>query len=162
MFRLTIVCFALFLATASATNVKECKNGEPFPLSVDVEGCEEIPCTVLKGSTVVMQVHFVGNRDNTKQISANVYATALGITVPYPLATELADVCSNLLYGANCPIDKTEDVVYNFNFEVDTSYPEISVKVRLNLVDENSDSVACFITDIKVRKSSGTRQLETA
>lgn len=82
-----------------------------------------------------------------------VHATTLGLTVPYPLSDDVANVCSNLLYDAMCPIYETEDVVYSFNFYVDTSYPEISVKVQLNLVDENKDSVACFITDIKVRKA---------
>ncbi|XP_017481443.1 PREDICTED: epididymal secretory protein E1-like [Rhagoletis zephyria] len=100
-----------------------------------------------------MKVNFVGTRDNIKQIRAVVHATALGITVPYELPEEVADVCRNLLYGASCPIDKSEDVSYNFIFDVDSSYPEISVKVQLNLVDENDESVACFITDIKVQKA---------
>uniref|UniRef100_A0A034WPG6 Epididymal secretory protein E1 n=1 Tax=Bactrocera dorsalis TaxID=27457 RepID=A0A034WPG6_BACDO len=153
MYRLTVMCFALLVATAAATKVSQCKNGQPFPLSVDIENCEDTPCDVHKGSTVVMKVHFLGNRDNIKSITGVVHATTLGLTVPYPLPDDVADVCSNLLYDAMCPIYETEDVVYNFNFYVDTSYPEISVKVQLNLVDENKDSVACFITDIKVRKA---------
>ncbi|XP_004536618.1 epididymal secretory protein E1 [Ceratitis capitata] len=152
MYRLTIMCLALLLATVSATNVKQCKKGQPFPLSVDIEGCETVPCNVIKGSTAIMNVHFVGTRDNTKKITGVVHATSLGITIPYPLPDEVADVCSNLLYGAECPIDETEDVVYNFKFDVDSSYPEVSVKVQLDLVDELNQSVACFIADIKVQK----------
>lgn len=38
------------------------KNGEPFPLSVDIEGCEEPPCDVVKGTTAIMYVHFLGSK----------------------------------------------------------------------------------------------------
>ncbi|XP_017463187.1 PREDICTED: epididymal secretory protein E1-like, partial [Rhagoletis zephyria] len=100
------VCVALLLASASATNVKQCKNGQPFPLGVDIEGCDQLPCNVVKGGRTLMKVNFVGTRDNIKQIRAVVHATALGITVPYELPEEVADVCRNLLYGASCPIDK--------------------------------------------------------
>ncbi|XP_053953955.1 NPC intracellular cholesterol transporter 2-like [Anastrepha ludens] len=153
MYRLTIVCFALFLAAVSATNVKQCSKGQPFPLSVDIEGCDQPPCNVVKGTTALMKVNFVGTHDNTKKITAVVHATTLGITVPYPLPEDVADVCSNLLYGASCPIDKSEDVVYNFKFDIDSSYPEIKVKVQLNLVDESNESVACFTADVKVQKA---------
>uniref|UniRef100_A0A034WC65 Epididymal secretory protein E1 n=1 Tax=Bactrocera dorsalis TaxID=27457 RepID=A0A034WC65_BACDO len=153
MFRLTATCLALFLASVSATNVRQCTNGRPFPLSVEIEGCTTMPCNVVKGSTAVMKVNFVGTRDNIKSINGVVHATALGLTVPYPLPDDVADVCRNLLYGASCPIDESEDVVYNFNFYIDPSYPEVSVKVELDLVDEDKQSVACFVTDIKVQKS---------
>uniref|UniRef100_A0A0A1WDZ8 Epididymal secretory protein E1 n=2 Tax=Zeugodacus cucurbitae TaxID=28588 RepID=A0A0A1WDZ8_ZEUCU len=112
-----------------------------------------MPCNVVKGSTAVMKVHFVGTRDNIRSINGVVHATALGLTVPYPLPDDVADVCRNLLHGALCPIDESEDVVYNFNFYVDTSYPEVSVKVELDLVDENKESIACFVTDIKVQRA---------
>uniref|UniRef100_A0A0A1WWK9 Epididymal secretory protein E1 n=1 Tax=Zeugodacus cucurbitae TaxID=28588 RepID=A0A0A1WWK9_ZEUCU len=153
MYRLTVICLALFLATAAATNVRECKNGQPFPLSVEVVNCAEMPCDVPKGSTVKMNVHFLGNRDNIKTITGVVHATTLGLTVPYPLPDEVSDVCRNLMHGAICPIYETEDVVYNFNFFIDPTYPEVSVKVELDLVDENKESVACFVTDVKVRRA---------
>ncbi|XP_054081769.1 NPC intracellular cholesterol transporter 2 homolog a-like [Zeugodacus cucurbitae] len=153
MFRLTIVCLALFLASVSATNVRQCKNGRPFPLSVEIVGCDKMPCNVVKGSTAVMKVNFVGTRDNIRSINAVVHATALGITAPYPLPADVADVCRNLLNGASCPIDESEDVVYNFNFYIDPSYPEVSVKVELDLVDEYKESIACFVTDIKVQRA---------
>lgn len=93
-------------------------------------------------------------RDNTKSLTAKVRATTLGVTVPYDLPEEVADVCSNLMYGAICPIYNTEDVIYQFNFFVDSYYPEISVAVEVSLLDENDESVACFICNIKVRKGA--------
>lgn len=58
------------------------------------------------------------------------------------------------MYGAICPIYNTEDVIYQFNFFVDSYYPEISVAVEVSLLDENDESVACFICNIKVRKGA--------
>ncbi|XP_065359635.1 NPC intracellular cholesterol transporter 2-like [Calliphora vicina] len=154
MFKFIIVVFISFVALSAATNVKRCKNGQPFPLSVEVEGCTEPPCDVIKGTTAVMDVHFVGTKNDIRSLNAKVLATALGITVPYELPEDVADVCSNLLDGATCPIGKDEDVVYKFNFHVDSYYPEIPVAVQVSLNDENDESVACFICDIKVKKGA--------
>ena len=87
-------------------------------------------------------------------MEAIVRATALGVTVPYELPADVANVCDNLLDGASCPIDKDEDVVYKFNFYVDTYYPEIPVAVEVSLNDESGESIACFICDIKVKKGA--------
>lgn len=78
----------------------------------------------------------------------------MGVTVPYDLPDDVADVCSNLMYDAICPIYKTEDVVYQFNFFVESYYPEIPVAVEVSLQDENNESVACFICNIKVKKGA--------
>lgn len=85
----------------------------------------------------------------------------MGITVPYVLPEEVADVCSNLMYSAFCPIYKTEDVVYKFNFYVDNSYPEISVKVEVSLNSEDNETLSCFVVDVKVKKGAvPNKQLE--
>lgn len=87
-------------------------------------------------------------------MTAVVHATTLGITVPYILPDDVANVCDNLLYGAYCPIDKTEDVVYQFKFYIEPIYPEISVSVQISLEDEDGDSIACFVCNVKVKKGA--------
>ncbi|KAM7363439.1 NPC intracellular cholesterol transporter 2-like isoform 2-T2 [Cochliomyia hominivorax] len=154
MYKFTVVILVAFLACSNATNVKKCKNGQPFPLSVKVEGCSEPPCDVVKGTSAIMDVQFVGTKNNINSLTAKVRATALGVTVPYELPEDVADVCSNLLDGATCPISKDEDVTFKFNFYVDTHYPEIPVAVEVSLVDEDNESVACFVCDIKVKKGA--------
>ncbi|XP_075148483.1 Niemann-Pick type C-2e [Haematobia irritans] len=161
MLKLFTMSIALMIAVTAATNVKECKKGQPFPLSVEVVGCDEVPCDVVKGTTALMNVHFVGTKDNIRNLRAVVHATTIGITVPYDLPPEVASVCDNLLYGATCPIDKTEDVVYAFKFYVESHYPEISVSVQVSLEDDEGESIACFVVNIKVKKgSTSTYRLE--
>lgn len=79
-------------------------------------------------------------------------ATALGVTVPYELPENIANVCKNLLHGASCPLDAGEDATYKFIFPIGNMYPEIGVKVEVTLVDEKNSPVTCFAVDIKVTK----------
>ncbi|XP_055904477.1 NPC intracellular cholesterol transporter 2 homolog a-like [Eupeodes corollae] len=153
MFRSVILVLAIFAVSISATNVRKCSKNRPEPLSVIIEGCETMPCDVIKGTTAIMNAQFVGTHDGIKSMTTEVRATVLGLTVPYILPDEVASVCTNLLDGASCPIDEGEDVTYSFKFPIDNSYPEISVKVEVSLVEnETSESIACFVADIKVKK----------
>ncbi|XP_055847997.1 NPC intracellular cholesterol transporter 2-like [Episyrphus balteatus] len=154
MLRSVILFLAIFAVAVSATNVKKCKKG-PLPISTIIEGCETLPCDVIKGTTAIMNAQFVGTHDNIRSMTTKVRATVLGLTVPYALPDDVADVCANLLDGATCPIDEGEDAIYSFKFPIDNSYPEISVKVEVSLVDDDTNEpVACFVADIKVKKGS--------
>ncbi|TMW47356.1 hypothetical protein DOY81_007561 [Sarcophaga bullata] len=152
MFKFAAILLVSCLALTAATNVKRCKNGQPFPLSVDVEGCDQPPCDVIKGSSAIYGCTIPKN--NIQSLEAKVRATALALPVPYELPEDVANVCDNLLDGASCPIGKDEDVVYKFNFHVDSHYPEIPVSVEVSLNDESGESVACFVCDIKVKKGA--------
>ncbi|CAD6994342.1 unnamed protein product [Ceratitis capitata] len=103
-----------------------------------------------------MKLHFVNTKDNVDKLTAKAYATALGITVPYELPEDVADVCENLLHEAICPLYATEDVVYDFRFYVDNHYPEIPATIELNLVDEDNEVIVCFSASIRVHKGTGS------
>ncbi|XP_011178281.2 NPC intracellular cholesterol transporter 2-like [Zeugodacus cucurbitae] len=157
--KFSFIVFSIILLAFSAVNaetrVKQCKDkSKPFPLMVNIDGCEQIPCDVYKGRTVVMQVHFVSTKDNIHELTAKCYATALGITVPYELPDDVADVCHNLLHQAMCPLYATEDVVYDFQFYVDHYYPEIPATIELNLVDKDNEVITCFSASIRVHKGT--------
>ncbi|XP_049305648.1 NPC intracellular cholesterol transporter 2 isoform X1 [Bactrocera dorsalis] len=150
----------VFSLASAETNVKQCKDTtKPTPLMVDIKGCTQIPCDVYKGQTTVVQVHFVSTKDNIHKLTAKCYATALGITVPYELPDDVADVCQNLLYEAMCPLYATEDVVYDFQFYVDQYYPEIPATIELNLVDKDNEVITCFSASIRVRKGTATNNV---
>ncbi|XP_020814031.1 mite group 2 allergen Lep d 2-like [Drosophila serrata] len=154
-----ILVLALILATVSATNVKQCPD-KPFPLAVRVVDCEEPPCVVYKGKYAVMEVHFLGNDNNIKSITATTTARVLGMNLPYILPDEVSDVCLNLLYGAICPIDKDEDVTYQFNFYVEPAFPEITADVTVTLNDVKGEPITCFVVTCKIRKGPTATQRE--
>lgn len=108
-----------------------------------------------------MDMQFVANKDNTTKLTAKVTAYLGFVAIPYPIDEKIADVCENLLDGAYCPLDKTEDVTYRFIFPLEDSYPEIQVKVQVALEDVNKDIVSCFAVNIKVVKgNTGDKALE--
>ncbi|XP_055907800.1 uncharacterized protein LOC129942764 [Eupeodes corollae] len=154
MFRSVILCFAIFAVSISATNVRRCTKNRPFPLSVIIEGCDIMPCEAIKGNVAVMTATFVGTHDGIKAITTQAKASVVGLTVPYILPEDVANVCANLMDGATCPINEGDVVTYSFKFPIDHSEPELSVKMETSFVeDETSESIACFVVDIKVKKS---------
>ncbi|XP_017493318.1 PREDICTED: epididymal secretory protein E1-like [Rhagoletis zephyria] len=142
--------FSLILAIAAATEVKKCSDNQPFPLEVRVLNCEVPPCDVIKGADMIFEIDFYVEKYVTK-LTTLVKATTFGLTVPYELPDDVRDVCSNLLYGAYCPLYATEDVTYQFVFPIG-NYPEISVKVEIYLVDQDNEVATCFNCNIKVKK----------
>ncbi|KAL7729844.1 hypothetical protein ACLKA6_014701 [Drosophila palustris] len=161
MFRSVLLTLACLCAVANATNVKECK-GKPFPLDVTVHDCEEPPCVVYKGQNAVMDVQFVGDRNNLSNITTKVTAKVFGMNLPYDLPEEVSNVCDNLLYGAMCPIDKDEDVTYRFNFFVDPVFPEITADVTVTLTDTQDNIISCFVCSCKIRKGPTSLLLEAS
>uniref|UniRef100_A0A1A9ZHC2 MD-2-related lipid-recognition domain-containing protein n=1 Tax=Glossina pallidipes TaxID=7398 RepID=A0A1A9ZHC2_GLOPL len=159
MFKYLVAFLAALSSCVTATNVKQCQSGGPLPINVSIEGCSEPPCDVIKNETAIMRIHFVGTTNNMRSIAAQVKAKVIGLIVPYPLPQHVADVCSNLMYEAMCPIYKTEDVIYQFNFFVETIFPEIPVTIEISLTDDSRELIACFSCDIKV-KSKRTRMVE--
>ncbi|KAH8331132.1 hypothetical protein KR067_011875 [Drosophila pandora] len=139
--------------SVGATEVRECKD-KPFPLSVNIADCDVPPCLVYKGTFAVMEVHFLGNNNNIKNITATTTAKVWGISTGYDLPEEISNVCINLLYGAMCPIDKDEDVTYQFNFYVDPIFPEVTADVTVNLNDDKGESITCFVVSCKIRKGA--------
>lgn len=77
---------------------------------------------------------------------AKVLATAVGITTPFPLPANVADVCKNLERG-KCPIGVDEDFIYHFEMEVSDQYPITPLVLEISIVDEGvtgSPVVSCF------------------
>ncbi|XP_060646884.1 mite group 2 allergen Gly d 2.02 [Drosophila nasuta] len=159
MLRFALLTFACLFAAVSATTVQECKN-KPFPLKVEVADCEEPPCTVYKGQYAIMDVTFLGDRNNLKNITTKVQAKVFGMNLPYDLPEEVSNVCDNLLYGAMCPIDKDEDVTYRFNFYIESAFPEITADVTVQLNDLDGNTITCFICSCKIRKGPSSLILE--
>lgn len=160
MFRFVLLTLACLCVAANATNVKECKN-QPFPLEVSVADCVEPPCVVYKGQYAVMDITFLGVKNNLSNITTKTTAKVFGLNLPYDLPEEVSNVCDNLLYGAICPIDKGEDVTYRFNFFVDPVFPEITADVTVSLNDAQDNPISCFVCSCKIRKGPSSLILET-
>ncbi|XP_073821363.1 NPC intracellular cholesterol transporter 2-like [Musca autumnalis] len=146
---LIVVCI-LFVACTSATEVKSCGNGVPLPLNVEISGCNDLPCNVVKGTTAVMNIEFVSAKDNTEQLYAQAIMKMMGISIPFELSGNTANVCDNLLDGKTCPIAKDEKAIYVMKLDIDAYFPETRTSVQISLVDKEIGPIACFAWDMNI------------
>lgn len=179
MFRFFLVTvFLPALVLGQATSVRECKSHRKTfstilrlrckllkitlffigtderqaPVEVRVEGCTTAPCNIFQGFDAIMQIDFRAPAlANT--LRPVVMATALGVTIEYPLDPSFNDACNHLIGGSFCPLAANEDATYNFVFHVASYYPPIAVAVELSLIDHAGNHVFCSVIDIHVRIS---------
>ncbi|KXJ82923.1 NPC intracellular cholesterol transporter 2 homolog a-like [Aedes albopictus] len=144
---LAVLLVVLPLVFADVVPVKECKAGS-LPLSVDVHGCKQVPCELKRGEDAVAFVDFSVS-DEVAKLKPVVYATALGLTIPFEMPSDRQDACE-WLDGSKCPLSAGEDVRYQLRLPVEKSYPPIAVEVELRLVDQDEQIVSCFSVQGKV------------
>ncbi|XP_026470188.1 NPC intracellular cholesterol transporter 2 homolog a-like [Ctenocephalides felis] len=146
--RALIVLAIIVPFAVQATTIAKCDNGAPLPTSVDVEGCDKLPCPLVRGSTSLTDVKFTVPADSAT-LKPEVKAKVAGVTVPYPLAPELSDACQFLKEGS-CPLKKDDKVTYNLKVPVLQSYPAINLDLMVSLVDDSAKPVLCFKIPCKV------------
>ncbi|XP_055907528.1 NPC intracellular cholesterol transporter 2-like [Eupeodes corollae] len=158
--RLFVILGLISTSLVAGTAVRKCSGNKNFPLEVRVLNCDIPPCDIIKGQDMEFEIDFVVF-NYTSEMKTLVRATTMGITVPYELPDDVSDACSNLKYGAYCPLYPEEDVTYKFLFPISNIYPEISVKIEISIVDQKKRIVTCFVCDIKVKKGSINPKLLT-
>uniref|UniRef100_A0A1L8EG92 Putative epididymal secretory protein e1 n=2 Tax=Haematobia irritans TaxID=7368 RepID=A0A1L8EG92_HAEIR len=157
LMKVTTIFLAIYLMVltkeiSAETPVRKCSNEAPLPLSVQVDNCSTMPCDLWKGSESQFTVQFVANRNEMMNLKAVVKFTTLGVEIPFELEASKSDVCSNLLYGAYCPLYKDEDVTYHLVLPIENHHPEVPTKVEISLKDEDDNSaVSCFVVDAKFK-----------
>ncbi|XP_053698625.1 NPC intracellular cholesterol transporter 2-like [Sabethes cyaneus] len=147
MSKLVILLALVSLAFADVVPVRQCKAGA-LPVAVDIVGCSKLPCDLPRGQEVVANVDF-SPAVEVAELRPVVFATALGVTVPFVLPSDRQNAC-DWLEGARCPLSAGEDVRYVLRLPVEKAYPAIPVEVELQLVDQEDQPVSCFRVQAKV------------
>lgn len=165
-----VVLLALVPAILATTGVKSCRDNSPMPKTVDVAGCDATPCSIALGTKAQMTLGFEARKSppslsgpqtvfstsspsplparDIESFSPKVEAGVLGLWIDYALPDDVTNGC-DALNGTRCPLDASENVVYDFLFPVDNSYPKISVDVELSLNDKEGKFL-CVLIPIKV------------
>ncbi|XP_075144680.1 NPC intracellular cholesterol transporter 2-like [Haematobia irritans] len=158
LMKVTTIFLAIYLMVltkeiSAETPVRKCSNEAPLPLSVQVDNCSTMPCDLWKGSESQFTVQFVANRNEIMNLKTVVKFTTLGVEIPFVLEASKSDVCTNLLYGAYCPLYKDEDVTYHLVLPIENHHPEVPTKVEISLIDQQDDNnmVSCFVVDAKFK-----------
>lgn len=79
-------------------------------------------------------------------------ATALGVVTNYPLGSNA--ITCNFLQGSSCPLSANEDVTYRLTMPILSIYPLVSLSIEIDLIDQNNNSVSCFVVDAQVVTAS--------
>lgn len=59
-----------------------------------------------------------------------------------PFRFSPTDACGN--YGFNCPVNADQDVELKFTLPVLRKYPRIKTQIKLEIADENKNSIVCI------------------
>lgn len=103
---------------------------------------------MIRGQDAVLEIDFTAY-NGAEKLVPEVVATALGVTLPFPLPDDRTDACLHLI-GSSCPLSRNEDVTYKLNMPVLAIYPLVSLTIQIGLKDENNDVVTCFRVDAVV------------
>ncbi|XP_011696820.1 PREDICTED: protein NPC2 homolog [Wasmannia auropunctata] len=155
MLRETFLVFAALVVFAGATEVYQCDSDTPFadPSQVSVSGCDKPECLLKQGTTVVIEVRLVPNRE-IQGLSNDVKALISGVPLPF-IGVDGTNACDNIYNAdgskAGCPLKQGGEYLYRNSFPVLSIYPRISVLVRYAL-REGNDRIICFDIPSKITK----------
>ncbi|KAI4498898.1 hypothetical protein M0802_006073 [Mischocyttarus mexicanus] len=140
------VLAAFCIASSLQTEYIKCSSGEPAPLNLRIEGCEKLPCNLVRGTNLKAQWDFAVT-SNTANLKPRVRVTVFGVTSDYDYPHP--DACKDLVNG-ECPLEKGEEVTYSLSMPILKIYPAIRLDIEFALVDDNKKSQVCFKIDGKV------------
>ncbi|XP_033734697.1 NPC intracellular cholesterol transporter 2-like [Pecten maximus] len=127
------------LSTISAIHTfKDCGSTSGHITSITVNPCPSEPCALVRGTNVSVEVDFVSNV-HTNKVTTSVHGIIAGIPVPF-MSTH--SCTSN---NVHCPISPGVNNVYTNYIPVLQIYPEISLLVKWELIDEQGNDLACFV-----------------
>ncbi|CAF3974951.1 unnamed protein product [Adineta steineri] len=123
----------------SATPYKDCGSPSGTIQAFVVTDCTTVPCKFIKGHTYSMNLT-VQAKTPSATASVALHGIIGGIPVPFPIGEPNA--CK---LGAKCPIASGDVNVVSFSLPVLSSYPAISLYVKIELVaDDQKNDYACL------------------
>lgn len=72
-------------------------------------------------------------------------------SIPIPFPLEPANACGN--WGLKCPLVAGTKYTMKVQVPIQESYPEVSVGVRMQLLDDNKKAIICTKFPAKIKKA---------
>ncbi|XP_043681498.1 NPC intracellular cholesterol transporter 2 homolog a-like [Vespula pensylvanica] len=140
------VLAAFCIASSMQTEYYKCEGGLPEPKNLNIEGCDKLPCSLVRGTDLKAHWDFAVTA-NTATLKPRVIVTVFGVTTEYDYPRP--DACKDLVNG-ECPLEKGEEVTYSLLMPILKIYPNIRLGIEFSLIDENKNAQVCFKIDGKV------------
>ncbi|KYN36074.1 Epididymal secretory protein E1 [Trachymyrmex septentrionalis] len=118
---------------------------------VTISNCDEPVCLLKQGTTVLIKINLVPNKD-IQRLKNNVKGI-IGIPISF-VGVDGTNACDNIYNAdgskAGCPLKKGEQYIYKNSFPILSIYPRVLLIVRYALREENDDVVFCFKVPVKI------------
>ncbi|XP_073994608.1 NPC intracellular cholesterol transporter 2 homolog a-like [Rhodnius prolixus] len=134
---ISAICFLISVLYASATNYTEC-DGKRKPIALNVPGCESLPCKFIRSQISILNLDFEADEDIT-DLKPQVRVKAMGTDMYFPLPQH--DACLGIING-ECPLDQGEEVTYQLQMPIQTTFPKLSFQVEFSLISSGR-TVSC-------------------
>jgi len=144
-----VLCAVTFhSASAKSVNFTNCGSQGAEILSLDITPCDEEPCNVKIGSTVVGTLEFTA-KEYLASGRVKAYAVIDGFDIPLPFPT---DACQG--YGLRCPVKKGQTAHFVLKQKIQRGFPLQKVAIKGELMDAKQNVVFCFQVPIVIRRQS--------
>ncbi|KAK3721403.1 hypothetical protein QZH41_006661 [Actinostola sp. cb2023] len=131
-------------ASAKSVNFTNCGSQGAEILSLDITPCDENPCNVKIGSTVVGTLKFT-TKEYLTSARVKAYVVIDGLDIPLPIPV---DACQG--YGLRCPINKGQTAQFVIKQEIQRGFPIIKLAIKGELIDPEQKVVFCFQVPIVI------------
>ncbi|XP_060063865.1 NPC intracellular cholesterol transporter 2-like [Ylistrum balloti] len=137
----TIAVVSILFATCMANTItfKDCGSVGAKVNSLDVMGCTEEPCHLVRGKNASISINYTATEDMTHPTNA-IYGIIDGVQVKFPTAE---DCCA--IKNLNCPIKTGSTSTYTNSIFVATSYPKLTLVVKMAVLDDNKKDFLCVV-----------------
>uniref|UniRef100_A0A4Q8K1F4 U35-Deinotoxin-Dsu1a_1 n=1 Tax=Deinopis subrufa TaxID=1905329 RepID=A0A4Q8K1F4_DEISU len=143
---LASVVLCLLAASVHATSFTDCGSKTGQVTSVSVTDCPDGQdvCNLKRGTNAGITIVF-GSKSESSSLMAVVHGVISNVPIPFPLPQP--DACKS---GVSCPLKNGQSYTYNNSLNVRNSYPPVSVTVRWQLKDSDSNDVVCIEIPSKI------------
>ncbi|XP_034667944.1 NPC intracellular cholesterol transporter 2 homolog a [Drosophila subobscura] len=143
-----IACLLVTVALVQSLEFSDCGSKTGKFTRVVIEGCDttKSECILKRNTTVSFSID-INLAEEATAVKTVVHGKVLGIEMPFPLANPNACVNS----GLKCPLEKGESYRYTATLPVLKTYPKVSVLVKWELQDQNSEDIICVEIPAKIQ-----------
>ncbi|XP_022226983.1 NPC intracellular cholesterol transporter 2 homolog a [Drosophila obscura] len=147
MLRFAVIA-CLLVAFVQGLEFSDCGSKTGKFTRVVIEGCDttKSECILKRNTTVSFSIDITLAEEATA-VKTVVHGKVLGIEMPFPLANPNACVNS----GLKCPLEKGASYRYTATLPVLRTYPKVSVLVKWELQDQNSEDIICVEIPAKIQ-----------
>uniref|UniRef100_A0A182PQU6 MD-2-related lipid-recognition domain-containing protein n=1 Tax=Anopheles epiroticus TaxID=199890 RepID=A0A182PQU6_9DIPT len=150
MYKVLLIVAILPAIAFGQTPFRPCRGGGPTPDSVSIEGCTELPCTIVSGSPLIARATGIRTPVATATVEAHITARVLGLDVGFRIPEDLADACAVGITGATCPLAAGQQFDYTLNYAMTLPLTGITAQVEVGLTAADGSTITCIEIDAQI------------